>query len=204
MPALARSKCATPDLGTTTGRRQVTESLLPTIRAMAYRLHANLPPWVDRDDLVQAGVVGLYGAMRTYNPAKSDNFRLYAAFRVRGAMLDFLREQDTVSRAERKRLRNSETERQNTCISIEELPAPETYDPHLLAGHAESHRYIGAALENLRPNHRRVIELYYFAGLTMREVGTQLGVNESRISQLHAVAIKRLRELMTAPQAASY
>jgi RNA polymerase sigma factor for flagellar operon FliA len=61
------------------------------------------------------------------------------------------------------------------------------------------------AIESLPPRERRVISLYYYGEVTMKEIGAELGVNESRVSQLHARALRRLREALgseTTPAAA--
>jgi len=54
------------------------------------------------------------------------------------------------------------------------------------------------AIESLPPRERRVIALYYYGEVTMKEIGTELGVNESRVSQLHARALGRLRDALGA------
>ncbi len=55
---------------------------------------------------------------------------------------------------------------------------------------------VRAALAALPARERRIIELYYYAGATMKQIGARIGVNESRVSQLHARAIARLRGLL--------
>lgn len=52
------------------------------------------------------------------------------------------------------------------------------------------------AIRSLPPRERRLISLYYYGEVTMKEIGTELGVNESRVSQLHARALGRLREAL--------
>ena len=55
---------------------------------------------------------------------------------------------------------------------------------------------VRAAVAALPPRERRVVGLYYFGEVTMKEIGSEIGVNESRVSQLHARAIQRLRKLL--------
>ena len=55
---------------------------------------------------------------------------------------------------------------------------------------------VRAAIETLPVRERRVICLYYYEEVTMKEIGAELGVNESRVSQLHARALRRLRDAM--------
>ena len=67
---------------------------LPTVRYLARRIHERLPQHVDIDDLVSAGVLGLIDAFQKFDPAKKVQFRSYAQFRIRGAILDSLRTLD--------------------------------------------------------------------------------------------------------------
>lgn len=64
---------------------------LPIVRFLARRIHERLPNHVDIEDLVSAGVVGLMDAFQKFDPAKQVQFRSYAQFRIRGAILDSLR-----------------------------------------------------------------------------------------------------------------
>jgi RNA polymerase sigma factor for flagellar operon FliA len=59
------------------------------------------------------------------------------------------------------------------------------------------------ALAQLPPRERRILSLYYFQEATMRQIGDAIGVNESRVSQLHARAIDRLRKILAAGEASS-
>ena len=65
----------------------------------------------------------------------------------------------------------------------------------------EVQRRVRAAIGALPPRERKVIGLYYFAEVTMKKIGEAIGVNESRVSQLHARAVQRLRKLLGADMA---
>lgn len=67
---------------------------LPMVRYLARRIHERLPHHVELDDLVSAGMLGLLDAMRKFDPEKKVQFRSYAQFRIRGAILDSLRTLD--------------------------------------------------------------------------------------------------------------
>jgi RNA polymerase sigma factor for flagellar operon FliA len=67
---------------------------LPTVRYLARRIHERLPQHVDLEDLISAGVLGLIDAFRKFDPEKKVQFRSYAQFRIRGAILDSLRTLD--------------------------------------------------------------------------------------------------------------
>ena len=102
--ALPRHKSAAGAL-TATERTALVEAHLVQVKYIADRLAAKLPPFVDRDDLVGAGVIGLLDAVDKYDPARGVLFRTYAELRVRGAMLDSLRALDWVPRSLRRRAR---------------------------------------------------------------------------------------------------
>ncbi|MGC2614170.1 MAG: FliA/WhiG family RNA polymerase sigma factor [Terracidiphilus sp.] len=81
---------------------------LPIVRFLARRIHERLPQHVDIEDLISAGVVGLMDAFTKFDPAKKVQFRSYAQFRIRGAILDSLRTLDWSPRALRRRGRAAE------------------------------------------------------------------------------------------------
>src|SRR5213078_669781 len=58
----------------------------------------------------------------------------------------------------------------------------------------ETRDRVRAAIQSLPCRERKVIGLYYYGEVTMKQIGAEIGVNESRVSQLHARAIRRLRE----------
>lgn len=76
---------------------------LPMVRFLARRIHERLPQHVDMEDLVSAGVVGLMDAFAKFDPAKKVQFRSYAQFRIRGAILDSLRTLDWSPRELRRK-----------------------------------------------------------------------------------------------------
>jgi RNA polymerase sigma factor FliA len=76
---------------------------LPMVRFLARRVHEKLPQHVEIEDLVSAGVVGLMDAFAKFDPTKKVQFRSYAQFRVRGAILDSLRTLDWSPRELRRK-----------------------------------------------------------------------------------------------------
>lgn len=75
---------------------------LPWVRRMAFRMARRLPPNVEVDDLIGAGTEGLLRAVQSYDPSINPNFEPYAKTRIRGAMLDALREFDPMTRYGRR------------------------------------------------------------------------------------------------------
>src|SRR5258708_10978958 len=95
-----------PDLPMTeTGQSERDELVLkhlPLVRAIAIRVYENLPVHVDVDDLVHAGIMGLFDAALKFNGEKQVSFHGYAKHRIKGEILDSLRDMDWASRDLRK------------------------------------------------------------------------------------------------------
>ncbi len=83
-------------------REATVQEFLPSIRIHAARLKLRLPPHIETDDLVSSGVVGLLDALDRFDTARGIKFKTYAEFRIRGAMLDYLREMDWFPRSARQ------------------------------------------------------------------------------------------------------
>ena len=213
---------------------------LPLVRAIAVRVYENLPVHVDLDDLVHAGVMGLFDAATKYSADKQVSFQGYAKHRIKGAILDSLRDMDWASRDLRKRHKQLESitrelaavmERNPTeaeiaekmgmdvtrwrQVAIElrmvgllsassrapdnenqtapEFPAGDQLNPDVLTGQRELRGVLSDAMKTLPDRYQTVIGLYYLGGKTMREIGDQMGINESRVSQIHRAALDRMQ-----------
>ena len=94
---------AAPAPALTSEQERVLLEHLPIVRFLARRIHERLPQHVDIEDLVSAGVVGLMDAFAKFDPAKKVQFRSYAQFRIRGAILDSLRTLDWSPRELRRK-----------------------------------------------------------------------------------------------------
>lgn len=223
-------------------RDHLIESFLPHVKFIAQRLASKLPPAVERDDLISAGVLGLIDAVDKYDPSRGVLFKTYAETRVRGAMLDSLRELDWAPRSARRRAREVEeayarVERAKGRPATEEEVADaldlSLSDFHALLGElnalqltaldddegdgasiahsladdtaltpsalfesGEGRRALTEAIDRLPERERQVVALYFVEELTLKEVGSVLGVTESRASQLRTQAILRLRSAL--------
>jgi RNA polymerase sigma factor for flagellar operon FliA len=81
---------------------------LPQVHYIARRIHERVPPQVLLEDLVHAGILGLMDAVKKYDPAKNVRLKHYAEFRIRGAILDSLRQVDWSPRTLRRQARRLE------------------------------------------------------------------------------------------------
>lgn len=75
------------------------------VKRIAYHLVSRLPPSVQVEDLIQAGMIGLLEASRNYNPKQGASFETYAGIRIRGAMLDEIRRSDWTPRSVHRKVR---------------------------------------------------------------------------------------------------
>ena len=82
---------------------------MPLVKRLAHQMKAKLPPSVEVDDLVQAGMMGLLDAINRYEENHGAQFETYAVLRIRGAMLDELRSSDWMPRSTRANMRKVET-----------------------------------------------------------------------------------------------
>ena len=83
---------------------------LPAVKAMAYRLKERLPSSIEFGDLISIGTEELIKVARRYDSSINDSFWGYAKIRVNGAMLDYLRNLDVLSRSSRKLIKAIDTE----------------------------------------------------------------------------------------------
>ena len=218
---------------------------LPQVKYIARRIHERLPQHVPFEDLVHAGIVGLIDALHKYDANKNVRFASYAKFRIRGAILDSLREMDWSPRDLRRKARRveevmqqlqgelghapSETELAAAMgISLEDfqhmldeirgldlgslqvesledgretnlvdmIAGPGDLDPLHIFLQGERKQMLARAIAQLPPREQQVLALYYQEELTMKETGEVLGVGESRVSQIHSLAVARLRSIL--------
>ncbi|HEY4899502.1 MAG TPA: FliA/WhiG family RNA polymerase sigma factor [Terriglobales bacterium] len=218
---------------------------MPQVKYIARRIHEHLPQHVPFEDLVHAGIVGLIDAVNKYDSEKNVKFASYAKFRIRGSILDSLREMDWSPRDLRRKSRQIEIVVQKLqaelgrTVAVPELAkamglslrelhhllneirgleigslqceaygdgqetdlaqsiaGPPDQDPLTLCLADERNERLQKAIAHLPEREQQVIMLYYHQDLTMREVGELLGVGESRVSQIHTLAVEHLRSVI--------
>jgi RNA polymerase sigma factor for flagellar operon FliA len=102
-PFIGSSEGDVTESGIASARDQLLMEHLPTVRYLARRIHERLPQHVDLDDLISAGIVGLIDAFSKFDHSKKVQFKSYAQFRIRGAILDSLRTLDWSPRELRRK-----------------------------------------------------------------------------------------------------
>lgn len=225
-------------------REKLILQLLPLVKRMAQQMRGHLPLHIELDDLVSAGTVGLVEAVRKFDPRRHVKLESYARHRIRGAILDGLREVDPASRDLRRKNKRAqrtyarleaklgraptdqemsealgvslpvwyETVFELQAVGVdwlrplarvsgreigeadcEALSADAERDQFECCYRREQREILDSALGRIPERERQVVLLYYDRSLTMREIGAKLGIDESRVSQLHAAALARLR-----------
>jgi RNA polymerase sigma factor for flagellar operon FliA len=96
-------------------RNELILTYTPLIKYIAARLAARLPAQVSLDDLISCGIIGLIDAINKFDLSKNVQFKTYAEFRIKGAMLDELRALDWVPRS----IRRKTTDLERTYADIE-------------------------------------------------------------------------------------
>ena len=99
------------------------------VKRIAYHLAGRLPPSVEVDDLIQAGMIGLIEAAAHYSSDRGASFETYAGIRIRGAMIDALRKQDWAPRSVHRRTRAAA----NAIRDIENREGREARDTEIAA-----------------------------------------------------------------------
>jgi RNA polymerase sigma factor, FliA/WhiG family len=212
---------------------------LPLVKAIAVRVHENLPVHVDLDDLIHAGILGLFDAASKYDAEKKVVFHSYAKHRIKGAILDSLRQLDWASRDLRRRHKQVEAITRDLSAQFErvpteaeiaakmgveverwrqmvvelrtvglisasgrgndrensaapEFPAKQEFQPDSICAREELREMLMSAMKTLPERYQKVVVLYYTNDLTMKEIGGLLGINESRVSQIHKTALEKM------------
>ncbi len=178
--------------GDAVSRCALIERYWPMAGRLARRLHPAGITAIGPEDLESAGVVGLIDAVDRFEPGRGVPFEAYAALRVKGAVLDELRAPTGGRRAEMPALISLDElldEGDHTLPAFDNTGAVRAAED--LASRVES------AIRYLPERQREVLGRYYGQSLTLRQVGSLMGISEARASQLHGRAIGALRRALT-------
>jgi RNA polymerase sigma factor for flagellar operon FliA len=116
---------------------------LPTVRYLARRIHERLPQHVELDDLISAGVVGLIDAFSKFDHNKKVQFKSYAQFRIRGAILDSLRTLDWSPRELRRKGRAVEEAIRSVTQRVGRAPSEQEIAKELSLSLVEYQQLLG-------------------------------------------------------------
>lgn len=220
------------------------------VKITAGRIAGGVPPSLDREDLVSAGVIGLIRAVDNFDASRQVKFETFAIALIRGAILELLRGEDWAPRSVRDKIKalerayaevesrlgrpGSDEEvathmgllvdglhkmlsevAQASVLSLDEmlfssepdatLRVVDTVEDTSQGGDTtqavekrERKQALTIAVKRLPEREHLVLSLYYYEGLTFKEIGKILKVSESRVFQLHQQAMMRLRGYLSA------
>ena len=228
-------------------REQMIVKYAYLVKHIASRIAARLPSSVVFDELISAGSLGLIDAVDKYDEAKDVTLKTYAQYRIKGAILDELRNMDWYSRSMRKKMQDIEHAiqaielREGRPADEEEIAAQlgielERYhkmlsdihgaallnldafirnengsqgkktfkesmespleDPDQTVGKKELKKVLITTIEQLSEKEKMVISLYYYDELTLKEIGEVMELTESRVCQIHTMAILKMKTKM--------
>ena len=227
------------------GKEQIIQEYIPLVKYIASRVMFGKNKYMEYEDLVSYGMIGLIDAINKFDNSKGMKFSSYASIRIKGAMIDELRKSRPISKGAMDKLNRynkaieelqSELLREHTNneiskylgISLSEVAEIENYinyismvslenvifsddedinlmgviedknspSPDSYLEDKERIEILTEAIELLKEKDRMILNLYYYEGLTLKEIGKVLEVSESRVCQLHSRAIRNLRECM--------
>jgi len=202
---------------------------------------------IEWDDLLNYGIIGLIDAIDRFDPDRGVQFSSFAAVRIRGAVLDALRQLDPLGRLARRRVKAAQEAIQQLTSKLGRIPedeevaqeiglTPKQYkqvlqdasftilsleqpihgngtgeqasrladvieDPNAINSlesveEDELRQRLIEAIRSLPQREQLLLSLYYYEGLTMREVATVMDISQTRVCQLHSRAIFNLKALM--------
>src|SRR5687767_816599 len=187
--------------------QRLLEEFTPLVRKIAGGFQRKLPRNVLREDLIAAGMSGLWDAIRRHPDGGDESFEWYVRVRIRGAILDELRAQDWLPRRARAAAEaHAGTDAYVPPPSVVRIDDVSEWEQNrCLADASSSESAVAAkftqetlvkAVDLLPERERHIVSSHYFRGVKFKDLGAELGVSEPRISQLHSRAIARLKELM--------
>lgn len=165
----------------------------------------------DREDLIAWGVFGLVQAARRYRGDMGAPFGAYAARRIRGQVLDALRERDPLTRTERRAFREKqkvspELPQPYVEISLDrlaELGGADPPDPSGPRARIDPRwQQVAGALKLLSLIERSVVVMAYAKGMTLKEIGERVSLSESGVCRVRARALRKLRAACASEAAA--
>jgi len=209
---------------------------------LAREAAARLPRHLDSDDLVGAGSLALVQAARSFDPALGVPFARFASTRIRGAMIDHMRQRDWATRSVRSRARSIATASEELTKALHRAPTeaelaaaagmtePEVREvlagtdrasllsldplavgddglgaglqdhapgPEAALVAAERLGYLRDAIAELPDRARLVVTGYYLEDRQVTEIAEELGVTQSRASQLRSEGLDLLKEALS-------
>ncbi|NPA13317.1 MAG: sigma-70 family RNA polymerase sigma factor [Aquificae bacterium] len=191
---------------------------LSLVKKVASKIYYRLPKGdIEFDDLVNVGVIGLMKAIDRYDKDKA-KFSTYAYIKIRGEILDYLRSLDIVPRTVRDKIKKEKPAEEgkpvplsNTAVmvSIEKalssdeslkiidtlVSQRETPEEEVIK--EDQKEKLLQAINSLSEKEKKVLQMMYFEEKDLKSIASELGISVSRVSQIKASAVKKLKKLLS-------
>jgi RNA polymerase sigma factor for flagellar operon FliA len=187
-----------------TARQRLLEDHLPLVTVVVSQMALSFPTaTVEKSDLVQVGVIGLMDAFERFDPHFGVEFRTFASRRIRGQVLDELRKLDWIPRSLRQKgvavppLHSLEAlqERKDEGLGSALLDSAPVQRPEQedALERQDAMDLLAQGLDGLPPRERHMLLLYYFEDLNLKQIAGLFSLTESRVCQIHAAAVRKLK-----------
>lgn len=217
------------------------------VHRVAKRMMPSYSGYVDMDDMISSGIIGLMDAIEKYDVSKHIDFEIFSKRRIAGEIIDSLRRMDWASVSLRARIKDMNlaveklqkelkrapfddeiaeemgiseeklqkikiqmhlfnvvhfesiiSDGEGNSVSFGDLIKDEkTHDLSEDLEHEELIKALGDGIDKLNEKEQLVIKLYYYEELKFKEIAVVLEVTESRVSQIHASALNKLRKSLS-------
>ena len=214
------------------------------VRYVVGRVRVTLPATISIEDITGYGIEGLINAVERYTIQKSTRFETYALIRIRGAIIDKIREEDFLPRSIRKKIKDIKAAQEHLKQELGRMPTTKEVATYMDMDPAKINQLLAEdttitsiydkkgssddsveiidtiqdttklnpqeqieeknvktelerALKKLPERERVIMVLYYQENMTLKEIGETINVSESRVCQIHAQAIVKLKNILS-------
>ncbi len=220
-------------------KKIIIEEYINLVKIIAGKLYNYYASNIEYDDLISHGIIGLIDAIDKFDYSKNIKFETYASIRIRGSIIDQIRNLDWIPRSirQKSKILKDATEALEVKLgrepsykeiakyldkSVQEVLSlidetavynilsieddfNETFKIQLKDENIESSpedftiyndtiKELERTIGELNEREQLIINLYYYEGLTYKEIGEILSISESRVSQIHSKSISKMRK----------
>lgn len=183
------------ETGDVEARERLVELHLPLVRALARR-YAHRGERLE--DLVQVGSIGLIHAVDRFDPARGGDLVSFAVPTITGEIRRHLRDRAAIVRAPRERGGGA---RAPVCLSLTERELDTDPGADVAFEASDERLLLAAGFRTLTERERRILHLRFFAGLSQREIASQIGLSQIQVSRVIRRALEHLRGALGATHA---
>ncbi len=221
-------------------RNRILMHYLGIVKCIAIKMNSVYKNKADLEDIINEGVLVLMDCIEKFDPDRGVKFETFASIRIKGSIIDYIRNQDWIPRSLRKKVKDiedafnmiqSEKGRAATDEEVAKMLNMSTTELNRAVGEAnaffllsyeelllnntsinheslkvdstewqlqddELKKMIELSIDQLNENERTVISLYYYEELKLKDIASVLDLTQSRISQIHAKALMKMKSFL--------